>query len=179
MKKIFTFLLGLSLMTSVFAQLPKDAKTQKITWSEVVTAQGLTAANVYKKAYAWGLKEKFTVKEKVLGQKIVFEANIPVSYNSVQRGGTEHGKVKFLITVFCKEGRYKYKMTSFKHTARHADCGALESETSECTKYQLKPGEWKKIKDQTKAGVEKIISRLVGSVKKAAPAATQDDDNDW
>lgn len=179
MKRFFTLVCLLATFSISFAQLPVDPKTQKITFSEVVTTEGQSAADLFSRARKWAQAKGYTVKSVEANSKMVLEASINVKYNSVQRGGFEDGKVHFTIAFFFKEGRYKYKFTSFTHKARHANCGALESEKSGCTKYQLVPASWGAIKKQTKNKVEKIISELALSMKKATPKPTTDDDDNW
>ena len=180
MKKILFSLLSLILITGVtIAQdLPVDSKTQKITFTDVIEVEGLNAQAIFDKAIIWGANCGFQLKAKETGKKIQWDGSVKVKYPSVQRGGFEDGTVKFSVVVYCKDGRYKYTITNFTHTARHATCGNLESEKSECTRFQLVPSSWVKIKKDTKAKVEKYLKDMKTVIKKDQ-VIIEDTDDDW
>lgn len=180
MKKTLQVAFGLFFCAqlSLAQDLPVDEKTQKITFSDVIEVDGLNAQAIFDKATIWGANSGFQLKAKDAGVKLQWSGSLGVKYPSVQRGGFENGTVEFSVVVYCKDGRYKYVITDFKHTARHASCGNLESEKSECTKYQLVPSSWTKIKSDTKEKVEEYLKDMKSVIKKDT-AIIEDTDDNW
>ncbi len=180
MKSISVLFFSFVLLTSsVYAQdFPIDEKTGKITYTDVVDVDELSASDIYKKALAWGASKKFQLKAKEANSKIQWDGKIGVHYRGVQLGGYEDGTVTFSVVIYCKDGRYKYKLTNFKHTASHANCGPLESEKSACTRHQLPYSSWVTIKKDTHEKVQKYIQSLKATVKKTS-AIIEDTDSDW
>ncbi len=151
----------------VFAQLPIDEKTQKITYQELVNIE-MSAQLIQARATKFARDHRWVIKSNEKG-KLICEGFVMANYASVKRGITEHAKIRFRFSLLVKDGAYKYKLTNFTHTAAHKNCGPLESETSECDKYQIKPGVWDSIKSQTATNTTKLLDgfkqKIIGEVE--------------
>lgn len=109
-----TFLL--SLFTAAFSQaqnLPIDSETHLITYTEVVTVNG-DKDELYSKAREWFAKT-YNSSMKVIQMdskdKIVGKALMHVYYH-----GGGYGYINYTISIYLKDGKYKYEITNFYHT---------------------------------------------------------------
>jgi hypothetical protein len=101
--------------TAPSPQLPTDADTKLITYTEVVNMPGLTKAELYKRALTWFnkyyknpadvIKEKDSVNTKISG---VHRFKIT---KMVKETKNDAGLVSYTINVMCKDGKYKYEVT--------------------------------------------------------------------
>jgi len=93
--------------------LPIDPETKKITFTEVVIVDSTTtkdqlferAQDWFVKAYGSG-KEVIQLADKELG-KIIGKALIPF--------GKDMGYIYYTISIYVKDGKYKYVLTDFYH----------------------------------------------------------------
>lgn len=95
---------------SIAQELPVDPETRKVTYSEVVAAEGLTQTDIYLQAHAWFAKTfndanaVIQVQDKTQGLLIgkgMSEENI----NNVLT------PFWFTVKIEAKEGRYRYEIT--------------------------------------------------------------------
>jgi len=185
MKKIFVWsLLGLLLTTGLShaqsTELPIDAETKKITYTEVVQVNSkLTHSTVYDRALSWAMNNKYkiTKMDKVNGT-IGCEGSIVIDYPGPRVGMNDTGFLKFNVTITCKNGRYQYVMTNFRHEGHKGkgNGGPLELPKAECGKYVLPDNGWAKIKKDTPRLMDNTIADLKVSIQPQAeaPAKKQD-----
>ncbi|HSZ25206.1 MAG TPA: DUF4468 domain-containing protein [Cytophagaceae bacterium] len=162
--RIFILRFLLLITSGAFAQseLPVDAGTGKITYSETVEAAGVKKDVLYSRATKFA-----TGKYKITGLKkaesiLLFIGSFIVNYPGATSGLTDKGTVEFLVKITCKNGAYTYEYTDFRHLGDKGkgNGGKLEAPMSECGKLVLPKAGWDKIKKDTPAGVERFTQVL-------------------
>jgi len=132
MKKIKNLLLfsvlSLISISNVLGQketpkLPIDSSTSKITYSEVVYVDSLTnKQELFSRAREWFAKayksstNVIQMDDKESG-KIVGKALMQV-YHKALGSNYPSGYINYTISIYIKEGRYKYEITDFYHTGQ-------------------------------------------------------------
>jgi hypothetical protein len=126
MKKLFLLgVITLLSVTSILGQtetlnLPIDSLTGKITYTEVVSVDTLSnKQELFSRAREWfakaykSSKSVIQMEDKESG-KIVGKALMPIffKYMGLQPGGN----INYTISVYLKDGKYKYEITDFYHT---------------------------------------------------------------
>jgi hypothetical protein len=181
MKILFT-ILSLMIASMVVCQaqtLPVDSKTGKITYLEVVDAAGLTAKDLFKVAKDWGTSKGFTIKkEDEATGELVFEGSNKSDFAN-PKGKPENATVNFSLFVFLKEGKYRYILTDFVHTATNpkAGGGKLESPTPVCGAAGMTSATWVSIKKKTQSSAEALIADLKRVIKETQNDPTKK--SDW
>jgi hypothetical protein len=135
MKQIFilSFLLSISFGIALAQKestpdLPIDKETGKITFTEVVELdEKLTQDQVYSKAREWFAKaynssSNVIQMDDMESGKIVGKALMEVYHKSL---GMMHpsGQINYTISIYMKEGRYKYEITDLYHTSNGSTAG--------------------------------------------------------
>lgn len=169
MKKIvLSILIAFGLTAAAFAQnLPVDAGTGKITYLEVVDAAGVSPANLTKVIKEWAAKQGFTIKEES-GEKLVYNASTMVEYPNINGSANEKSAVTFTLSVFIKDGKYRYIATDFVHVGDvkvKASGGKLENVTPECGATKMTSKSWVMIKNKTNANLVVLTDDLKRVVK--------------
>lgn len=160
---ILTVLIAFGFMATAFAQsLPVDAGTGKITYLEVVDATGVKPADLTKVVKDWATKQGFTVKEET-ADKLVYNASTTVDYPGVNGSTTEKSPVTFTLSVFIKDGKYRYIATDFFHVGdakSKASGGKLENVTPECGATKMTSKSWVMIKNKTNSNLVALTADL-------------------
>lgn len=117
-------------------ELPIDSSTKRITYSEVVLVDSLVSKQeLYSRAREWFAKaynsanNVIQMEDNVNG-KIIGKALVPVKLKVL---GTVYdaGSIHYTISLYLKDGRYKYEITDFYHTGNSLknieDYGACEN----------------------------------------------------
>lgn len=104
-------------------RLPIDSLTNKITYSEVVSVDSLDSKQVlFSRAREWFARtykssiDVIQMEDKENG-KIVGKALMQVFHKAL---GTNFpsGYINYTISIYIKDGRYKYEVTNFHHTGQ-------------------------------------------------------------
>lgn len=120
--------------TDVITSLPIDSSTNKITYSEVVRADSLKSSELYSMGREWFAKtyksstNVMQMEDKENG-KLIGKALMLV-YHKAMGINYESGYINYTISLYVKDGRYKYEITDFYHTAQLSqaeDFGPCES----------------------------------------------------
>ncbi|HSZ24751.1 MAG TPA: DUF4468 domain-containing protein [Cytophagaceae bacterium] len=168
--KLLSILL-LVVNTSFAQDLPVDQNTGKITYMEVVDAAGLKAKDIYTVAKKWGTDKKFLVKEDKENETLVYTCTTPVEYPNAGGNANDRGKVTFSLSVFSKDGKYRYILTDLAHTAEGktagSDGGKLENVSPDCGKTKMSAKGWVTIKTKTDASLKALIADLKRVIKEA------------
>ncbi|ABG60991.1 hypothetical protein [Cytophaga hutchinsonii] len=169
MKKIvLSILITLGVAAAAVAQnLPVDAGTGKITYLEVVDATGVSPANLTKVVKEWATKQGFTLKEEA-ADKLVYNASTTVEYPNINGSMTEKSAVTFTLSVFIKDGKYRYIATDFVHVGDvkvKASGGKLENVTPECGATKMTSKSWVTIKNKTNSNLIVLTDDLKRVVK--------------
>jgi hypothetical protein len=180
--------------------LPIDAQTQRITYQDVVPVPGVSQADLYDRAAAWAART-YPVPGQlashpeagelvVQGQRIV---TLRTTYAEVLRGSYA-GVVHHKLTIYVKDGRYKYILTDLTHDASGVpnlrSGGALEQDHASLFGYaglgSRKP--WEELKVEATRDVRHLVADLQAAMtlqpvpppvpaepaRKAAPKAAND-----
>jgi hypothetical protein len=173
MKKLLTIALVISafIANAQTKTFPIDTATKKITYSEVIQINGATKDLLYKRAKNLGVSGAGVQTDDPTQGLYVYKGSFNVSYPAPQPGLQHTGKVEYLVTLACKDGRYKYIITNFVHSGDKANGGKLEGTYPECGKLLLIPAGWSAIKKQTMEQMDKFVVRLKASMEGADPNA--------
>ena len=103
--------------------LPLDPQTQRIAYEGVVPVPGVGAADLYARAAAWVAKTytpaDTITRQPAQGELLVRGARPTVLYRPFQ--GVPRpvfaGAVRHTLTIYVKDGRYKYQLTNLAHAA--------------------------------------------------------------
>ena len=124
MKNLICYVIAFLMFNSLLAQknnyekpnLPIDIETNTITYTEVVVLDTtLKKDELYSRSREWFAKtyksanSVIQMDEKEEG-KIVGRASIPVTYK-----GSSAGSISYSVSVYIKDGKYKYEFTNFQH----------------------------------------------------------------
>ena len=108
--------------------LPIDDETKSITYSEVVTVDSSISSNeLYSRGREWFAKayksstDVIQMDDKENG-KIVGKALIQV-YHKALGSNFRSGYINYTISLYLKDGRYKYEITNFHHTGQYVGDG--------------------------------------------------------
>jgi len=177
MRYIILFLLFSS---TLFAQKELPMGTSGLVeFTEVVKVAGLSKGELYANAKAWfasSYKSPNVIKSEndmngTINAKSMFKI-------MSKPGGTEKGGfVHYVLNLEIKEGRYKYTITSLKHsdkTNRIGTGGKLEREEPFCGYDVMSAEMWSGIKDLCVEGVEELIEKLKKGMAHIEPIKTSD-----
>lgn len=193
MKKLFVFsVITLFSLTSLFGQngmpnLPIDSVSGKITYKEVVFVDSLSnKQELFSRAREWFAKayksstSVIQMEDKENG-KIVGKALIPIFYKYM--GMQPGGNINYTISIYVKDGRYKYEITDFYHTGINIgnypipDGGACERLITE--KKGMYGMSYNKTYElylfQTDDNIKSLISELKTAMKTKATNVKKDD----
>jgi hypothetical protein len=169
MKHLFLsalILFGIS-ATSFAQNLPVDAGTGKITYLAVVDATGVKPADLTKVVKDWATKQGFKLKEET-ADKLVYDASTTVDYPNINGSATEKSAVTFSLSIFIKDGKYRYIATDFVHMGDlkvKAIGGKLENVTPECGATKMTSKSWVMIKTKTNSNLVALTDDLKRVVK--------------
>ncbi|MGI4743081.1 MAG: DUF4468 domain-containing protein [Janthinobacterium lividum] len=104
--------------------LPIDSQTQLITYQGVVEVPGISQADLYARANAW-IAQTYTPADALVegqpaaGQLVVKGARRAAGYTTYQGvlRSSYAGVVRHTLTIYVKDGRYKYILTNLTHDA--------------------------------------------------------------
>lgn len=161
MKKYLLLIFSTVFSALSFGQdLPVDSLTKKVTFSEAVVVQGATKDVLFTRAKNLNMiRENVKADNKAEGT-YSYKGKINVNYPAPQPGLKHAGTVSYVVTIFVKDGKYKYIISDFVHESDKGNGGKLEGKLPECNKYVLSPAGWAEIKRQTKTSMEKLINSI-------------------
>ncbi len=154
------------------APLPIDPQTKLITYQEVVQVPGVSQADLYARAAAWAARTYNTADQvtphpetselDIKGRRTV---TLRTTYADVLRGSYA-GVVHHTLTIYVKDGRYKYVLTDLTHDASgvpniHSG-GPLEQDRTSLFGYagigSQKP--WEEIKVEATRDARNLMAEL-------------------
>lgn len=163
-KAVLLFALILIALVTKAQQFPTNPETGRITYTEVVLAEGATQKQLHDKALAW-VATTFNSGPSVLQldteDKIVIKGI--ANYFTATIAGSAPSKLHFMMTIDFKEGRYKYETTNF------SDNGTTPIESSLLNPKVIytKDGNIRPFGRNMVEGIRTGITDLNGSLKKA------------
>lgn len=177
---LFSLIMTSSLVWAQSDDLPIDAATQKITYSEVVqVSTQLKKGTIYDRAVAWAMTNKYKITKMDKTNSVLgCVGSIKVTYPGPRVGMNDTGFLVFDIIVDGKDGRYKYTYTNFRHEGHKGkgNGGALELPKAECGKYVLPDHGWAKIKKDAPKLIQDVITDMKVSIEpQSTPAPKKED----
>ena len=150
--------------------LPYDADTHLIAYQGVVEVPGASKDQLYTRAYDWMLRTFRTsnnVVQKKEADQVVGSGAWPVIvYNQ------DGGSVVHTLTVYIKEGRYKYVLSNLTHqsTGAAADKGFRSGGPLEQNEVRLNPllfsnKHWNNVREQANLAAQKLVASLQAAMK--------------
>jgi len=170
MRKLI-LLLALLVSIGAYAQFPVDSVTKKITYTEVVSVNGASKDLLYMRAKALNAMQSSMLKDDKAGGIYSYKGSFPVKYPGPQVGNSHTGVVSYVVTVVCKEGKYKYTVTDLTHTSDKGNGGALEGALPACGKYTLIMSGWNSIKKQSQEKMNELVKAIKSAMDSPAPTA--------
>jgi hypothetical protein len=161
MKKYISLFFSMAIVGFSFGQnLPVDSTTKKVTYSEVISVNGATKDVLYSRAKNLNMiRENVKADNKAEGT-YSYKGQIKVNYPAPQVGMKHNGTVNYLVTMFLKDGKYKYTISDFTHSSDKGNGGKLEGKLPECNKYVLTTAGWAEIKRQTDTHMKTLINNI-------------------
>ncbi|MDO7885316.1 DUF4468 domain-containing protein [Hymenobacter cheonanensis] len=159
--------------TTPAGPLPVSAETHHITYTGVVEVPGATKDELYTRATEWFAKtynnanSVLQMQDRAAGQLV----GKPVLATTVRSLGSNYpaGIVKYTISLYLKDGKYKYEITDFVHDAtgsKLCSAGPLENEKTGC--MSLTKGQWTEIKSQTDRAMQGLVASMSTTLSKKA-----------
>ena len=195
MKYSLTFFVLILFAISVNAQkgtpdLPIDSITKMITYTEVINVD--TSANkqeLYSRAREWFAKayksstNVIQMDDKESG-KIVGKALMQV-YHKALGSNFPSGHINYTISIYLKEGRYKYEVTNFYHTGQLVSGGNRIDDYGPCeeminTKKKTWGMSYQKTFNYYLSQLDTNIKELIADLKASMTnKALNSKKNDW
>ena len=177
MKILFIILLPiLSFAQKEIPNLPIDSVTQLITYTGVVQVTG-NKDELYSRAREWFAKaynSSLNVIQMDDKEKIIGKALMTVYWKNLVGVTSEAGNVNYTISIFFKDGKYKYEITNFYHTGNQyiSDIGSCEKMMTEKRRSYKKTYDY--ILNQVNENINNLIFSLKEGMEKQADKA-----KDW
>jgi hypothetical protein len=166
-KYLIITLLTLFVISKSMAQTPTttdwplDAATQKYTYMEIVPTDGSTTEQLFNKAKTWATLNKYIlVREDKAKGEYICRGMLRVKYISPMPGLYHDGIVNWTMSIFAKDGKYKYVLTDFVHASGKGNGGKLENKEPQCGKFTLTIPGWATIKKDSKTQLEELVASL-------------------
>lgn len=153
--------------------LPRDANTNKVSFTEAIPVDGTTKDQLYNRAKSWMTSyyknEQFSINSKEDG-RITREGFFRKTYLYAS-GTTRELRYNYTLSIFIKDGKYKYEITDLANTAEDGKGWSIDVdyEASESL-----PKFTKYMNQQIYEGVDVVIKSL-----KAAMLVDAKSSSDW
>jgi hypothetical protein len=156
-----------------------DSVTNLIVYNGVVEQEDSPSDSIYLRAKKWiekrwGKSVKFEADKR--SQKIVFNAFLPAYKYTNKYTKSPMGRYTFKISIWIKEGRYKYSYSNFVHEGEKPNEGAPIRNYFEY--YYTTTTNIKGV-DQILRNADKDINELIKEMKKALKDPIIIDEDDW
>ncbi len=174
---------------NMMPNFPFDSATNKISYSEVIKIDStIDKDELYKRARAWFSKTYNSSKDVIQFEnkddcKIIGKALFKVSFKTIIGSNYPGGYINYTISIYTKNGKYKYEITDFYHTGiitesgRVPDGGACEQLINENRGFM--GNSYKKTYLLFLIQLDENIRLLVDSLTKEMNKPSIKDDKDW
>jgi hypothetical protein len=158
-----------------------DSVTNLISYLGVVEQEESGSDSLYARAKRWALK-KFATSGKAVfatdkkNQKLIINCVLPAYSYSNKYNKRDIGKYEFKMTVWIKEGRYKYQVSNFVHESVKPAQGDA---TRNYFEYYYTSITNIKGNDLTLRYADKDINALITEFKKVMKDPVIVDEEDW
>lgn len=170
-------------------EMPIDESTGKITFTDVIYLQDSTISKdvLFSKAQEWfaktynSSKSVLQMNDKESG-KLIGKALMQV-YHKAMGKDYESGHINYTISIFVKDGRYKYEITDLHHTGqlsgsqKISDYGPCEEMIN--TTHKTMGASHQKLYNyyllQVKENIEALVANLIAEMQKTSVEKKGDD----
>lgn len=150
--------------------LPRDSTTGRITFTEVVTVPGTSQADLYTRAHEWlakrtnGTRPVLELQERENGKLIgkfalAVKPGVAVSETA--------DLLRATLSLFCKEGRYKYLVTDF-HYEKTIVGRRLDARLEETSPEGVTANNWQDVRLRTTVEMQRLVTDLKAAMSKKA-----------
>jgi hypothetical protein len=156
-----------------------DSITNLITYSGVVEQEESGSDSLYIRAKKWAAKQfgkevKYEVDQK--NQKLVIKASLPAYAYGNKYTKRSIGKYDFKVTLWIKEGRYKYQINNLVHESIKSKTGNTMRNYFEY--YYTTQTNIRQV-DQTLRFADKDITAMIENMKKLLADPLFVDEDEW
>lgn len=183
MKKIYLLLL-LSFLNTY-----SQEETDKLSYSEVMTVEGISKQELYNRGKLWFAKafnsanNVIQLDDKESGE-IVGKALFIYKPSMLSASEQTKGPVRYTVSLSFKDGRYKYEVTDFNHDPAGNSYGSISvGVITKDDQYPEEKAKNKKLKDKVwqdiKKQIENEILPLIANLKESMSKTAETKKNDW
>lgn len=183
MKKFYVLLLLIT--NNVFSQ----EDTDKLNYTEVVAVEGASKDELYNRAKLWFAKA-FNSADAVIQMdskedgQLVGKALLQYKPTILSASEQTKGPVRYTVSIFVKDGRYKYEITDFYHDPYGNSYGAMSlGLITNSSFFPEEKAKNKKLKDKVWSDIKKQIEitsiPLQSSLKESMSKSAETKKNDW
>ncbi len=160
-------------------KLNVDSVTNLITYTGVVEQEESSSDSLYARAKKWAMKQfngKPVYEADKKNQKLVISGYIVAYAYGTKYTKREIGKFNFKMTIWFKEGRYRYGITNLVHEGIKGNTGTAPRNYFEY--YYTTTSNIKQC-DQTLRFADKDLNKLIEDFVKAMKDPIVVDEEDW
>jgi hypothetical protein len=168
--------------------LPIDPDSHLVTYSGVIEVPGATQEQLYTRAANWiASTATYHVASSKQLQEATDKSQVTVNGETQARNFLSQaiGTVSHSLTIYCKDGRYKYVLTNLREettpvrstgfnvgiNSPPGSGGAFENETPACGTMEMLPMTWTSIKRHADEDVQDLIAHLTTAMNSTRKAA--------
>ena len=163
---VISILLILSFKSYSQTILPLDSLSGKVSYSKVVFVDTVIAGDLYRRAKSWFVESYGSGKDVIQNDDpsvytIQGKGSFTANYTSMGIVN-EWGKVSYIITIACKDGKYKYNISHFFHelTGYPAFSIGEITNTMSATGKSMRQKDVDGLKEQVQSNSEILIESL-------------------
>lgn len=160
-------------------KLNVDSVTNLITYTGVIEQEESSSDSLYIRAKKWATKQfngKPSYEVDKRNQKLIINGSIPAFSYSNKYTKRETGKYNFKMTIWFKEGRYRYAITNLVHEGIKGNAGSAPRNYFE---YYYTTTTNIKGYDQILRYADKDLNLLIEGFTKAMREPVVVDEEDW
>lgn len=170
------------LVTTGFATHCQEYNNSPVEYTEVVNVSNADAKELYAKAKLW-IAQTYKDATKVIKHDdpensiLVGKGTMTYSSSVFMGGAGRDGYVNYDIEIACREGRYKYTFSNFRHEGKSMNLGLITNEEMlpSLTGLSGGPKKYKKnVSDEARERISSNILPLIASLKTA-----METNDDW
>lgn len=161
---------------SVFSQndsiFPIDSATHLYTFKQVIVEENQSSSELFSKA-------KASIAIAFKSAKDVVQSSDETSKTIIAKGlfkcyitdiiTREWGYCRFILTIECKDGKYRYTLTGFEHfdPLGKFSGGPLELEKPVCGTFYFPKKKWREMKNDIYNDANELLSEIRKNMKKS------------
>lgn len=153
---------------------------QNLTFSKVFQAEGKTAQEIYAAVKLWSATAFTESKEATQMDNpescfMSFSSNIQYNYGSISMAAYD-GWINFLLTIQCRDGRYKVEMSNIVHenkptATKTCRLGVIAADENSYKSFN------KKVASDIKIKTAALFDSICGNIEKIV--TTNQSEEDW